>query len=350
MMRPNLVWIVSLAGHVAANGSCSTWTAAQVESLRSKSQRCVVYWSQHKSGGRTMTSSIKSFQGCHYACDEGDLNRTLGRCQNLTPKCNEAGSDEADHLRILSKGFVQTMASQKDWSPAECAWITVSREPVSRLASALFYCRETPKDQLCGIQTELWWKRATMRDMADSWGNFLFRELLLHPALSSTAMGVLNKTAVCSHQSDFQSDFRATRTRYWQVWRRELEVHGCGDDPQSAQGAANLERVLRFVAEGGHFDVWGLLEEFQETMARLDCAVPVKSSSRGLYGGSSTWKELTAQHHVTHNSESHKDVELAAIAEARVDPYILDRLAADIRIYDAIHTAFLGHAQPGLNE
>mmetsp|Transcript_9313 Transcript_9313/g.28532 ORF Transcript_9313/g.28532 Transcript_9313/m.28532 type:complete len:261 (-) Transcript_9313:409-1191(-) len=243
----------------------------------------------------------------------------------------------------MFSGAVAVYSQHVMWRRPRCRWYTFMRDPVSRLASALFYCQNHPdpvKDPLCGGQrleiTTDW----TMHDMADHWGNRLFRELLF--LRENAALAAMNSADASTNSTDlacvpWPADRDPTSGASevpWMRWRRALRTMGCGDEPTSPVGAANLEVVISRISDGRLYDAVGIVEHFAESAALFDCRIPI------WWEADAKWGPVLARHHTSHNSETWKAEESRAFAQARTDPYVLDKLEADILIYNTAVRAF----------
>merc|ERR1719454_2368469 len=177
----------------------------------------------------------------------------------------------------------------------------MSREPVSRLISALFYCRnEWSKDPLCGY-LRIDAKTATIRDWANHWGNFLFRELMQNPQLREAAASRASYNASKNVCSDKGLD----------PWLQFKEQLNGGDDPRTEDGHLNLQAVKEALrGEGGWqplYDVYGVVEMWNETMALLDESFPLAGDSWVLSGD----RRIT-----DHGSSDYKQEELDTLDKA----------------------------------
>ena len=85
---------------------------------------------------------------------------------------------------------------------------------------------------------------ANYMDMAQYWGNYLFREWLLHPAISeSVALGPMHgwsKGPSAQQLGTAQQRNAASHGSIWQRWRALLRG---GDDIESSAGQKNLNAV-----------------------------------------------------------------------------------------------------------
>merc|ERR1711918_218040 len=144
-------------------------------------------------------------------------------------------------LRGLFKGHTLTMAYSPLWSIKACTWITMFREPASRLVSAFVYCRDvSPRDPLCGVQHFNFHKQ-NLTDFAQHWSNFGFRELLLHPSLKDSGkLALSGETAMA-----------ATSSRPLYQWKQEM---GDAEDVHNHKGAANFKLLEHFWKGGPMFD------------------------------------------------------------------------------------------------
>jgi hypothetical protein len=253
-------------------------------------------------------------------CDDFNFDMSIRRCQDTEVV------DPISALarpRILMNGFALTMASTPLWSRDNCMWLTMFRDPVARLVSALFFCRRFSFDPLCGDKSGQWFKETTVAEMAQYWGPYLMREMLLHPRLTPMI------------GSRTRNQWRDNQ-RVWQRWRDELRG---GDNMETLAGKQNLQSVLAALPE--LFDVFGVIEEFDLSMSLFDCVVPLHDSS---------WKTATSNNRESEGSSEFKNEEDAALEYARKDPTVLKALSADIAIYDRALKLFREHAEHVRNQ
>ncbi|KAK7240434.1 hypothetical protein SO694_00112069 [Aureococcus anophagefferens] len=272
---------------------------------------CVALHAQHKSAGNTLKRTLDAHApaflgavGASARCDDANFDWASKRCPDLDPA---AGAN-----RWLNGGYALSHAA----AGPSCAWITNFREPVARLVSAQFHCTLHDHDPLCGDRPAAWFAAANASRMARYWGNFGFTNLLLAPRFAGTA----------APRRDMRARRRDGAPKVWQRWRAAL---GGGDDPRTEAGAANLRRVV--AALGDLFDVVVVVERWEDSMALLDCRVPLRDG---------TWADLAGAHLNTHGSEQHGDRAAAALAVARADPAVAEEIAADTAIYSAALALF----------
>lgn len=260
---------------------------------------------------------------CKFECDRESWDCDLQTCTE-----GKFGYEcDANHQRIAIKGYTPRLAGSSYWgSPGDgkCVWATMSREPVSRLISSFYYCQnEWEKDPLCGFN-RLAAKDATLRDWANHWGNFLFRELMQNPQLMQAA----------ANRRNFNASAVDCSMDPWVQFKDQLNG---GDDPRTADGKMNLEAVKEALrGEGGWkplYDIYGVVEMWNETMTMLDESFPLDGQSWLISGNGRV---------TDHGSSDYKREELNALDKARKDPEVLAALAADIELYnDVIVPLFL---------
>ena len=282
---------------------------------------CVVFHAQHKSAGNTIVQTLlrvpwlhanvsaDAWRGCHcqWLCDVRFWDWGIRGCPS-------AGAVTATTTpRLLTRGYALSMARHPSWARASgCLWVTIFREPVSRLVSAQFYCRSAPQDPLCGPRRSSSSRSRPMSvsvvaaedptlspgSWARHWGNYLLRELLLHPDLAATATTAAERTATLQQEEGVAShrvwegppSSGKARSPVWWVMRRALRG---GDDPRTPEGAANLAAIaarLRGETEqnsngsvasamsaapprataGRMFDVVGIVERWEEVRGVRD--------------------------------------------------------------------------------
>lgn len=134
------------------------------------------------------------------------------------------------------KNSAQRLVLPSTWTTSSCLLVTVFRRPITRLASALFYCKENHnKDPLCGSEPRQFFEGGSMKKMAEYWGNFLFLDLLSHPAIISRVQK--GEQIDTSLRGGNISKGGTT----WELWRRWLRG---GDDPRAGKaGLLNFKLV-----------------------------------------------------------------------------------------------------------
>lgn len=240
-------------------------------------------------------------------------------------------------------GYVGVLAFTPKYGSAgmgPCLWITISREPVARLISALFYCTYgKPSDALCAMRQ---WQTTNrtyqashnrtgwVRDFALHWGNYLFRELLWHPDLM--------------HKIRSRSDFDKSvglrveeKTKCVQItrmegppWLRLKQRMSGGDSLTTTSGQTNFQMLVDHLVGRNRarilYDLFGVLEMPSATATVLDLVLPLRTPDG--------WKRVFKRRLVSHGSKKWKADENAATAEARKDPVVLHAISADLKLYN----------------
>jgi len=193
-------------------------------------------------------------------------------------------------------------------------WFTIFREPVSRLLSAYYYCgyegARLSLDPLCGsahfdFHDAGFGNISHIRAFARFWGNFAFRELLLHPALRSRAV------------ASFTPD------RYvWWAWKRAILSTPKFSFPDAFRSVADA------LDHGKLFDVVGVLERFEDTCRLLDSVIPLPKERR--------YAKAASRNAIQHGSAKYKAEEKAALAVAKMDADVRSALAWDLQLYDEV--------------
>ena len=287
---------------------------------------CVVFHAMHKSAGNTFvsvfTDAVHEMQGRRFYCDNGIWNYTLQRCplehkkfdaaRCLEQRIIPAGvPTDAAHAtpRLLCKGDALSMAATAPWMRPPCKYVTVFREPVSRLLSAYYYCRFASWDPLCGSKhfnflSPQFGSPAHVQAFASHWGDFALRELLLHPGLRGRAASSM------------------TPDNYvWFAWKRAVE--------RTNSTEAGFHAASRKLSSGALFDVIGVVERFDDTCRLLDAVLPLPSRFRNYSAATKL-----ATH--SHGSERWKEHEVAAREKAKVDPVVRAALAWDLKLYSEV--------------
>ena len=97
------------------------------------------------------------------------------------------------------------------------------------------------------------------------------------------------------------------------------------------RGAALLRRAREMLAGGKLYDVFAIVERWQESCELLDAVLPLHNV---------TWSTLLQKHRETHGSKSYKRQELAALKLARANGRIAELLRADIELYQTANATF----------
>ncbi len=341
---------------------------------------CVVLHAHHKAAGVTLISVLKEWMSAAY--DPHTLHRQL----SVPPIQNQRDTWACDDLmgqwsyqdetcpnaklkrpwpvpRLLTNGLVLPLALEPAWRQPTCLWIAVFREPLARLASALSYCKSPAAkkgrgDPLCGHSRLSIDGRTTMAAFARHWGNYLFRELLMHPELrpahASLKLSALKPSLAASAGGVSSANLTLWQDPLWWVWRQQLRG---ADDPTTTDGQRHLVHVQRRLigttlplargaaagaatdgdarATGRLYDVVGVVERWHETCALLDAALPFPPGVLNAANQTrSSFAFESAEHRERHGSGRWARDEHAALDAARHDPSVRALLAADLEIFE----------------
>lgn len=293
---------------------------------------CTVFFTQHKSAGVTVFSTLTNEMPISFRGKPVDAKKGHGMICDVGVRgvfdwdkhlCPHLVNVSVEKPRVLYNGLVLSMAGYTPWQRSRCLYFTLFREPVSRLVSYKNYCSHNhfSKDPLCGHPGGAWFSAASPLEVAVFWGNYNLQNFLLHPDLTPLRGNHTGPKAVVGKT-------RFTSEQFWQRWRRELKG---GDDPSTPEGASNLERVLNFLPGG--FDFIGIVEEWDTSCEVFDCFLPLEKG---------TWAGLTVLHKDTHgkSTPATKKAQQETLAAARAEPRVLEALSADISIYNAALALF----------
>lgn len=323
---------------------------------------CLVLHTQHKSAGATLENVLKHAPGHllpspHQApyppnrgwwkCDSFGWVDGLGRCRPGWRPSNQTS------FGASCGGYMLSLATHPDFQRPRCFWFTVFREPFARLVSAYTYCSmDVSADPLCA-NVVLSARNSSLEIWAEHWGNFLLRELMLHPDLSPIPLTNLWQQAAtaCNNSSlggilYSPSEAICTRLRAgrkhapWKdpegavpVWfQQRLAMQGA-DDPRTAVGASAVQRVKETLrAPRGLFDAVGVVERWNASMAVLDALHPPRGRTL------SSWVSLANQFRVEHFARSQEDPEAQArkaalLRHAQSSVRIRDALQGDLTLY-----------------
>lgn len=318
------------------------------------SSSCYVYHAQHKSAGVTFMNTLVA-----WVLQRPDVNGNSSECQHCD-RCGAFACRTCDNYkgrwswddfgcrkatsaalvqqqpRLLTNGFVLPLAMVEAWRRPTCVWITVFREPLSRLVSAFFYCKHSMDDPLCArhhVNT----RGGKLEGFAHHWGSFGFRELLLYPPLRAI---VTNTTG--SPETHTNSSAERDVDPMWWVWKQIVHEHDRGEDLSHHAGARNFAALTK--AFPAMYDLVGILERRAETCALLDARLPwlpLATSAHASAPGSGGrhWCDELTSHTETHSaSEGWPAADeaawvAAALSEARNSSTIAKALEADLRVY-----------------
>ena len=278
---------------------------------------CVVFHAMHKSAGSTFVQVFSmandAVGGERYDCDNEDWHWG-------SKLCPTAASEQANRTepRLLCKGHALSMAQSAPWLRPPCKWVTAFREPVSRLLSAYYHCKNRPGDPLCGskhfdFDSAAFGNASHVAAFAAHWGDFAFREMLLHPGL--------REVAVPSLSPSFSED-----TYVWWAWKRAI----ASTPRSSVETAFGAVRVA--LKSGRLFDVVGVVERFADTCRLLDAVLPLPVALQATYGYRG-YADAAARLTNTHKSAKWKDQEIASLSAASMDPAVRSYLAWDLKLY-----------------
>lgn len=291
--------------------------------LGAKHSGCVVFHAQHKSAGNTIVRTLteEALEGYeteshNFKCDNAALSWSSLSC--TTP-------ESIQMPYIMAAGYAQTASDSGPFGHGKCPWLTMFREPVSRLVSALYYCKDQGGDPLCASQ-RLDATNATIEQWADHWGNFLFRELLLGGPLQAEV--IPNGTSALKSQHPHDP--------VWYSWKIAL---GEGQMLESEAGKRNMRLVTKFLRGDGVpplYDAIGVTTQWTRSMQLFDRVAPLHA----------TWAELSGRHHTTHDSQHWKEDEERELQRARKNKHVLQAISADLKIYNEIVVPLLDNLIP----
>ena len=273
---------------------------------------CVALHAQHKSAGNTLKQTLDAHapatwgkKGASTRCDDAQFDYDALSCVPVVV-------NKATGPTWLHGGYALASDMAK-----RCFVVSNFREPVARLVSAQLHCVLHDNDPLCGDRPAAWFEAANASAMARFWGNYGLTNLLLSDTVrGDVARGPPRRALRAATPKRNDGSLKV-----WQRFRADLRG---GDDPRTDAGAKNLDLVLARLPS--LFDVVVVVERWDDSMALLDCALPLR-------GGS--WKTLAANHLNTHGSERHGGKSGDALAAARADASVAEELRGDARLYEA---------------
>jgi hypothetical protein len=222
------------------------------------------------------------------------------------------------------------------------AYVTIFREPLSRLYSAYRYCFEVdPSDPLCAYNHPI----TDVCSFAKMWGSYQFDKLLTIPYdVEDTEIheyasrwcptcSVFNRERHRIRFSSKESPYRSV------IYTNKLMLSHYGlNDLSTKQGRIHLKRVIRSLNQS--FSVIGIMEKWPQTMALLHaytgCSDFTVLSSIHRNAGNRIelpGKKVLSTGRTLDTNSTNRDWNLCL-------PAILKYLDADIQIYDAAVAIF----------
>lgn len=147
--------------------------APTFQDLGTITDKCWIFMHLQKSGGSTIKGILRDSWSPRYAVyDSGNWKegeQFLGRFGKVL-----AGGRQ---WNVVTGGYPEALRRSLA-ADVRCDWFTLFRHPVSRMVSAYYYCKQTPKDKACASEVV----NANEVDLvafAKHWGNFAMRQLSL---------------------------------------------------------------------------------------------------------------------------------------------------------------------------
>lgn len=149
--------------------------AVVARSAAGDQRMCLAFTAQHKSAGSTINQVLKRAElrwwppkagkAVLHNCDEFKYDDAAQTCSGIAA----AGARLRDQPHAVDNGLALSVSDARGWTRDDCVWLTAFRDPISRLASAQFYCGyERDVDPLCGDKPGSWFRTATPAEMAAS--------------------------------------------------------------------------------------------------------------------------------------------------------------------------------------
>ena len=353
-----------------ARGSPHANTTLGPARARRRSARggCVVLLHLHKSAGTSLLRPLgvhgvarRRARGCTTATPTSTRRRAASwRWRN--GRASEEAAPAATHPRLdydnaylYFGGYCKRWRRRRRAQQRGCLRVAALREPVARLVSAMLYCaRARPKvayraedggDVLCGNRSS-----GSPEEWAAHWGSYLWRQLALEPALFA-ALATCPRSGGGRRAGDAPC-LRRTRAAGWRAggrqvggrrgggrqagWRRvrgsmdgAARFFGANDDGVStAAGRSALRATVDRMRSGTLFDVVGIVEEWDDTMALFDALLPLSGGRR--------WASTAAA--VTHGSAAGRP--RSARRSRPRETVVAQWLRADAQLYEAARARF----------
>ena len=274
-------------------------------------------------------------------CDEvecGDAAENVSSVQNVSSCCMRAVRQETRSAeywrrlwdaqrrdfkgaRLYYGGYTGAMSWAGSHVRSRCVFVTLLREPVSRLASIALYCKYGAHEGTDGIPA--WMpvakggdvlcggvQNASLLTWARSIGNQLFRQLAIQPETFALLGGDQAMEAETSEE-DFSKKMR-----------RIFGPHEKGTTKLGKKVLAKVERELR---TGVMPHVVGVFEQLERTLLLLDKVAPLNGGRR--------WLRAARRKAYTHSSRQWSQ-EKRRLLRAEADS-VRAELTSDVQLYRA---------------
>ena len=324
--------------------------------------RCIALMHVHKSAGSTLIRVLEDPEprtrcGGIYYCNWRQYQGT--NCQQPTSfsappppgkTCAANRCPESRQMRVALSGALRWESERQDFAAARlyygafvasmsrlrsrirtsCVFVTVLREPVSRLLSIALYCRHglhmgtggpawlpvsQGGDVLCGGK-----QNGSLASWARSIGSQFFRQLALQP--------------------DYFSQLSEGRTMGANLKTQEsalLELQrliGRHETGKTRLGRTVIRKVERSMRDGLMPNVVGLFEQMPRTLLLFDKVIPLNGGRR--------WADEAQRLEYTHGSSQWAGQKQQLLSETAGSgaEVIESHLAADLRLYKAAMARF----------
>lgn len=293
--------------------------------------KCWVFMHLQKSGGSTVKGILKGCWASKLAIydsaqwKEGDAY-LQGFGGNLT---------SGEQWNVVAGGYTDALR-RSSVVDENCRWFTMFRHPVSRLVSAYFYCKRTPKDKACASEVV----NANDVDLvafAKHWGNFAMRQFALS-LVSADDVIEFSRTFAAQEKLP-PSVRRVSKIPGWYLLKAYLEsdemaVSKYGGGLADAALYEMLQPVQDLLRD--RYDAVGILEEFNTTLSLFDAALAMPSVN---------WhQQFTSEGRRKRNIRYVEEREVA-LAEAWTSSEVKKYIQLDIVLYEHAVDVFHRQAQ-----
>ena len=233
----------------------------------------------------------------------------------------DAQRRDFEHARLYYGGYTGAMSWAGSHVRSRCIFVTLLREPVSRLASIALYCKYGVHEGTDGIPAWMpvahggdvlcgGMQNASLLTWARSIGNQLFRQLAIQPETFAMLRG------------DQAMEAEASEEDLTKTVRRIFGPHEKGT---TKLGQKVLEKVEHELRTGVMPHVVGVFEQLERTLLLLDKVAPLNGGRR--------WLRAARRKAYTHSSRQWS-LEKRRLLRAEADS-VRAELTADVQLYRA---------------
>ena len=242
------------------------------------------------------------------------------------------------HARLYFGGYSASLfGPERPPSQRGCIRVAIFRDPFTRLASAITYCRHAIRaggvrawesvqmggDELCGGK-----RNGSVEEWAKHFGSWTYRQLLLQPDM----LAMLRTPR--SHESlrrDAPTKDSHDAPAVWLKVKRAIADNDY-DRRRTSIARKALHRLESALLDGSLLHVIGIFEQWKTTMSLFDALLPL--------AGKRLWARASSEHQESYGSHSWRHDKSMELSTAKQSSAVARLLEADIRLYEAALARF----------